>query len=57
MDEKKTWHAPVCRSLDANATASDPAFFTDDSSSDNFVPAPDSGNAHDHSTPGQSDFS
>ena len=55
MDEKKLWHTPICRSLDANATASDPSFFTDDSTSDNYVANPDSGS--DHSSAGQADFS
>ena len=56
MDEKKLWHAPICRSLDANATASDPAFTTDDSTADNLVASPDNSGA-DHSTPGAADFS
>jgi hypothetical protein len=59
MDEKKLWHTPICRSLDAQATASDSR--NDDpgngSMGDDFASPADASGAHDHSTPGQSDFS
>ena len=45
MNEKRNWHAPVFRSLDANATAQvlDAGYVTDDSTADNFTPLSDPG--------------
>ena len=43
MSDKRNWHTPVFRSLDANSTAQvlDAGFRTDDSTSDNFTPLSD----------------
>jgi len=59
MNEKRPWHQPKLQLLDAAATAGDPTFTTDDSSSDDFVDLhnPDNGNLHDHTTAGAADFS
>ena len=43
-NEKRAWHAPTFRSLDANRTAQGldgPTFTTDDTTADDYVTVPD----------------